>query len=169
MSAHGCMQTRPHHPPHLNRGTPTPPHHTFVCTCMHARCDPQGGKLSKAVEMCFAAKLFDVLQHIADDLEANASDPSLYTRCSEFFMQHGQFDKAVKMLIAAHQYTRALEMCIEQVWGGRCSRGGAKVQKGLFEVDAGFPRSRGLCPRPIEGPGWLPKTQGGLSKAQGGH
>ena len=28
--------------------------------------------------------------------------------------QHGQFSKAVKMLIAAGQYTRALEMCIEQ-------------------------------------------------------
>ena len=31
----------------------------------------KGGKLSKAVEMCFAAKLFDVLQMIADDLKAN--------------------------------------------------------------------------------------------------
>jgi hypothetical protein len=28
-------------------------------------------------------------------------------------MQHGQFGKAVKMLIAAHQHTRALELCIE--------------------------------------------------------
>lgn len=73
----------------------------------------KGGKLSKAVEMCFNGKLFDVLQHIADDLEAGA-DPSLYMRCADFFMQHGQFDKATKMLIAANQYTRALEMCIEQ-------------------------------------------------------
>ena len=48
----------------------------------------KGGKLSKAVEMCFAAKLFDVLQMIADDLEAN-QDPGLYTRCAEFFLQHG--------------------------------------------------------------------------------
>lgn len=40
-------------------------------------------------------------------------DPGLYMRCAEFFMQHRQFDKATKMLIAAHQYTRALEMCIE--------------------------------------------------------
>ena len=46
----------------------------------------KGGKLSKAVEMCFAAKLFDVLQMIADDLEAN-QDPGLYTRCAEFFLQ----------------------------------------------------------------------------------
>ncbi|KAG1665494.1 hypothetical protein FOA52_009755 [Chlamydomonas sp. UWO 241] len=73
----------------------------------------KGGKLSKAVEMCFAAKLFDVLQHIAEHLEAN-DDPGLFMRCSEFFLQHGEFEKAVKMLIAANQYTRALEMCIEQ-------------------------------------------------------
>ena len=53
------------------------------------------------------------VQMIADDLEAS-QDPSLYMRCAEFFMQHGQFGKAVKMLIAAQQYTRALEMCIEQ-------------------------------------------------------
>ncbi|GAX73042.1 hypothetical protein CEUSTIGMA_g494.t1 [Chlamydomonas eustigma] len=72
----------------------------------------KGGKLSKAVEMCFAAKLFDVLQMIADDLEAS-KDPGLYARCAEFFMQHGQFGKAVKMLIAAQQHTRALELCIE--------------------------------------------------------
>lgn len=28
-------------------------------------------------------------------------------------MQHGHYDKAVKMLIAAGQYSRALEMCVE--------------------------------------------------------
>ena len=49
---------------------------------------------------------------IADDLEAS-QDPSLYMRCAEFFMQHGQFSKAVKMLIAAQQYTRAREMGLE--------------------------------------------------------
>mmetsp|Transcript_30722 Transcript_30722/g.68056 ORF Transcript_30722/g.68056 Transcript_30722/m.68056 type:complete len:1411 (+) Transcript_30722:34-4266(+) len=72
----------------------------------------KGGKLSKAVEMCFAARLFDVLQHITDDLQAN-QDPGLYMRCSEFFMSNGHFDKAVKMLIAAGQYSRALELCVE--------------------------------------------------------
>jgi intraflagellar transport protein 140 len=28
-------------------------------------------------------------------------------------MQHGHFDKAVKMLIAANQFSRALELCVE--------------------------------------------------------
>jgi intraflagellar transport protein 140 len=40
----------------------------------------KGGKVSKAVEMCFQAQLFDVLQHIADDLGANNADPVLYGR-----------------------------------------------------------------------------------------
>ncbi len=40
-------------------------------------------------------------------------DPGLYTRCAEFFMEHGQMDKATKMLIAAQQHQRALEMCLE--------------------------------------------------------
>ncbi|GIL44704.1 hypothetical protein Vafri_2223 [Volvox africanus] len=73
----------------------------------------KGGKLSKAVEMCFQAQLFDVLQHIADDMSPDKSDPTLYNRCAEFFMQFGHNDKAVKMLIAAQQYSRALELCVE--------------------------------------------------------
>lgn len=73
----------------------------------------KGGKLSKAVEMCFQAQLFDVLQHIADDMTPDKSDPTLYNRCAEFFMQFGHNDKAVKMLIAAQQYSRALELCVE--------------------------------------------------------
>ncbi|KAG2490014.1 hypothetical protein HYH03_011479 [Edaphochlamys debaryana] len=73
----------------------------------------KGGKLSKAVEMCFQAQLFDVLQHIADDMTPEKSDPALYTRCAEFFMQNGHNDKAVKMLIAAQQYGKALELCVE--------------------------------------------------------
>lgn len=38
---------------------------------------------------------------------------STVCRCAEFFMQHGHQDKAVKMLIAAGQYGRALELCVE--------------------------------------------------------
>ncbi|PNW79678.1 hypothetical protein CHLRE_08g362650v5 [Chlamydomonas reinhardtii] len=73
----------------------------------------KGGKLSKAVEMCFQAQLFDVLQHITDDMTPEKSDPNLYNKCAEFFMGFGHNDKAVKMLIAAQQYGRALELCVE--------------------------------------------------------
>jgi len=40
----------------------------------------KGGKLSKAVDMCFAAQLFDVLGQIADDLGSSSADPELYLR-----------------------------------------------------------------------------------------
>ena len=69
------------------------------------------------------------LAHTGVPHTCSHQDPGLYTRCAEFFMQHGQFGKAVKMLIAAQQYTRALEMCIEQdvtiseVGGGGEDRG----------------------------------------------
>jgi intraflagellar transport protein 140 len=39
----------------------------------------KGGKLNKAVDMCFAAQLFDVLGQIADNLSAGG-DPELYLR-----------------------------------------------------------------------------------------
>ena len=39
----------------------------------------KGGKLNKAVDMCFAAQLFDVLSQIADNLSAGG-DPELYLR-----------------------------------------------------------------------------------------
>lgn len=71
----------------------------------------KGGKISKAVDMCFAAKLYDVLQTIADDLQ-QGQDPALFHRCAEFFIAAGHFDKAAKMLIATGQYTEALEMCV---------------------------------------------------------
>ena len=67
----------------------------FLCSYM------KGGKLSKAVEMCFNAKLFDVLQHITDDLGPTAhSDPGLYMRCSEFFMSVGGKVEVVELIQA---------------------------------------------------------------------
>lgn len=62
-----------------------------VCVCVCVACVQgeheraamlymKGGKLSKAVEMCFQGQLFDVLQHIADDLTASNNDPSLFMR-----------------------------------------------------------------------------------------
>lgn len=47
-------------------------------------------------------------------------------RCAEFFMSHGHFGKAVKMYIAAQQYSSALELCVQHdvhiTEVGRCMR-----------------------------------------------
>lgn len=50
--------------------------------------------------MAFATQQFSALQLIADDLNEN-HDPALLARCSDFFITHSQYDKAVELLVAA--------------------------------------------------------------------
>ena len=74
----------------------------------------KGGATSKALEMCFQGQLFDDLQAIADDLgDGEDADPEVLQQCAEFFMQHGQYDKAVSLLLAAQQHEEALTLCGE--------------------------------------------------------
>lgn len=56
--------------------------------------------MSKALELAFATQQFSALQLIAEDLNEN-SDPALLARCSDFFITHYQYDKAVELLVAA--------------------------------------------------------------------
>lgn len=56
--------------------------------------------MSKALELAFATQQFSALQLIAEDLNEN-SDPALLARCSDFFITHSQYDKAVELLVAA--------------------------------------------------------------------
>lgn len=37
---------------------------------------------------------------MAEDLDEK-SDPALLARCSDFFLEHGQYEKAVELLLAA--------------------------------------------------------------------
>lgn len=60
----------------------------------------QAGYFSKALELAFATQQFAALQLIAEDLNEN-SDPALLARCSDFFITHSQYDKAVELLVAA--------------------------------------------------------------------
>jgi intraflagellar transport protein 140 len=74
----------------------------------------KGGATSKALDMCFQGQLFDDLQVIADDLgDGQDADPEVLQQCAEFFMQHGQYDKAVSLLLAAQQHEEALTLCTE--------------------------------------------------------
>jgi len=72
----------------------------------------KGGKPSHALELCFAGNHFEALKTIAGDLDGSA-DPALVARCGDFFMQHGQYDKAAHLLVAGKQYVRALDLCME--------------------------------------------------------
>uniref|UniRef100_A0A665V4G9 Intraflagellar transport 140 homolog (Chlamydomonas) n=1 Tax=Echeneis naucrates TaxID=173247 RepID=A0A665V4G9_ECHNA len=73
----------------------------------------KAGYVSKALELAFTTQQFSALQLIADDLNEN-SDPALLARCSDFFITHSQYEKAVDLLVAAKKYHQALELCVTQ-------------------------------------------------------
>ncbi|XP_018537335.1 intraflagellar transport protein 140 homolog [Lates calcarifer] len=73
----------------------------------------KAGYVSKALELAFATQQFSALQLIAEDLNEN-SDPVLLARCSDFFITHSQYEKAVELLVAAKKYHQALELCVTQ-------------------------------------------------------
>uniref|UniRef100_A0A671WNQ5 Intraflagellar transport 140 n=1 Tax=Sparus aurata TaxID=8175 RepID=A0A671WNQ5_SPAAU len=73
----------------------------------------KAGYVSKALELAFATQQFTILQMIAEDLNEN-SDPAILARCSDFFITHSQYDKAVELLVAAKKYNQALELCVIQ-------------------------------------------------------
>lgn len=70
----------------------------------------KGGHFSKALELAFESQQFGALQLISDDLDEK-TDPVLLNRCAEFFMEHGQFDKAVDLFVVGGKYFEALELC----------------------------------------------------------
>lgn len=76
-------------------------------SCSELRCYLQAGHFSKALELAFATQQFAALQLIAEDLDEK-SDPALLARCSDFFLEHSQYEKAVELLLAA-----------KKVWGRR--------------------------------------------------
>ncbi|XDB64126.1 hypothetical protein ABFV05_017742 [Capra hircus] len=73
----------------------------------------KAGHFSKALELAFATQQFAALQLVAEDLDEK-SDPALLARCSDFFLEHGQYEKAVELLLAAKKYQEALQLCLEQ-------------------------------------------------------
>lgn len=63
---------------------------------MYASC-LQAGNFSRALDLSFRAKQFGALQMISGDLDERA-DPELLQRCADFFLENGQYDKAVDLL-----------------------------------------------------------------------
>lgn len=74
-------------------------------SCSELPCGPQAGHFSKALELAFATQQFGALQLIAEDLDEK-SDPALLARCSDFFLEHNQYEKAVELLLAAKKVWR---------------------------------------------------------------
>lgn len=57
----------------------------------------KAGNFSKALDLSFRARQFGALQLISGELDERA-DPELLKRCGDFFMENGQYDKAVDLL-----------------------------------------------------------------------
>ncbi|KAK3281449.1 hypothetical protein CYMTET_10767 [Cymbomonas tetramitiformis] len=72
----------------------------------------KGGNVERALDLCFRAQLFESLRTIADDL-GDDTDPAILMRCADFFLEHGQFGKAVHLLVAAKDFEKALNLSIE--------------------------------------------------------
>ena len=82
----------------------------------------RGGNVPRALDLCFRAQLFDMLRRIADSLQDEddegtsdsvRSSPEILKRCANFFVDHGQYDKAVGLYITAKEFDVALDMCME--------------------------------------------------------
>jgi len=78
----------------------------------------KGGDIPKALDLCFRAggqgrsSMFDVLQTIAGELDEN-TNPQTVARCAEFFMEHGQFEKAVQLFVTGKRYIRAIDLAVQ--------------------------------------------------------
>merc|ERR1719409_887178 len=71
----------------------------------------KGGQVAKAVELCFRSRLFDQLREIAETLPSDA-DPASIDGCAEVFLDHGQYDKSVRLLAIAGELAKALDLCV---------------------------------------------------------
>lgn len=79
----------------------------------------KGKNLKKALDLAVKAKLYDYIKKITAEIgegESNQAheDPQNLAKVAEHFIENGQVDKAVPLLIASKQVERALELCIQQ-------------------------------------------------------
>lgn len=81
----------------------------------------QAGHFSKALDLAFTTKQFAALQMISEDLD-DKTDPQLLQRCADFFIENGQFDRAVDLLAIAKKvghsgdiYIKWLIPCIDHM------------------------------------------------------
>ena len=67
---------------------------------------PKAGELSKALELCFQYRQYDILQQISEEL-SEGTNPETVRRVAEYFIQQEQFEKAVQILLQSHKVRRA--------------------------------------------------------------
>ena len=71
----------------------------------------KAGYLGKALELAFATNQHNALQFISGNLDSD-TDPVLLNRTADFFLQGGQYNKAVELYAASKNFPKALELCV---------------------------------------------------------
>ena len=71
----------------------------------------QSGEISKALELCFQHRQFEALHQIAEDLGEDSSS-QITKKVADYFMEHGQFDKAMEILVKSRKIREALDLCM---------------------------------------------------------
>lgn len=96
----------------------------------------KSGRTAKAIDICFQSQLFDPLLEIAENIsselekqqfnkqestgtdktktETESLDPQILIRCGDFFMEHGEFEKAVMMYVSAKEFNLVLDLCLQK-------------------------------------------------------
>merc|ERR1719426_139552 len=72
----------------------------------------KAGYTTRALELCFSAKLYDQLRKIAEDIrpDSESCDPEILSRVAKFFLAQEQHDKAVHILGMTKQYEQAIQI-----------------------------------------------------------
>ncbi|KAG5176880.1 putative intraflagellar transport protein 140 [Tribonema minus] len=79
----------------------------------------KGGDVAHALEICFKAGadgqtgMFELLRAITEELgqASGSTNPQVLVQCAQFFLEHGQAEKAVSLYISSKQYRQALDLC----------------------------------------------------------
>lgn len=69
------------------------------------------GEIARALQLCFKATppMFDLMKEVAKSLDEK-TDPATLHKCSEFFMEHAQYEKATELFISSKNYEKALDL-----------------------------------------------------------
>lgn len=74
----------------------------------------KGGNSGKAIDLCLRNKQYHMIDIITADLSPETTSPDVLKRCSDLYMERGDFAKAMNMLVKGRQVDHALRLCAEK-------------------------------------------------------
>lgn len=68
----------------------------------------KAGQIHKAMDLCKKGQLYDLMGEVTEDL--SEASPEMLLKCTQYFIDNGQVDKAIELYAASGKYETALEM-----------------------------------------------------------